>query len=223
MTGKQSLVSIPYFIIFAGTAFTTFRSRTQKKVALMDYNEDLNLALIALRKGGVILYPTDTIWGLGCDATNADAVEKIFRIKGRAESKSLIILVNGFTMLERYVRNIPDVAVSILDVSDKPITIVYPEGRNLAPGVCNEDGTVGIRICNDEFCNELITQFRKPVISTSANSSDSPSPLDFSEIEEGIIRSADYVVKYRQSDTIKKTPSSVIKVENNGVIKIIRQ
>jgi len=178
----------------------------------VDYNEDLNLALIALRKGGVILYPTDTIWGLGCDATNADAVAKIFRIKERAESKSLIILVNGFTMLERYVRNIPDVAASILDVSDKPITIVYPEGRNLAPGVCN-----------DEFCNELITQFRKPVISTSANSSDSPSPLDFSEIDEGIIRSADYVVKYRQTDTIKKTPSSVIKVENNGVIKIIRQ
>jgi L-threonylcarbamoyladenylate synthase len=189
----------------------------------MDYNEDLKSALNTLREGGVILYPTDTIWGLGCDATDSKAVEKIFRIKKRNESKSLIILVNGFTMLERYVRNVPGVAADILDVSDKPLTIIYPEGKNLAPGVCDEDGSVGIRICNDHFCNELITRFRKPVISTSANYSDSPAPSDFSEIKEEIIRSADYVVKHRQSVTNKKTPSSIIKVDNNGVIKIIRQ
>jgi L-threonylcarbamoyladenylate synthase len=189
----------------------------------MDYSEDLKLALNILREGGVILYPTDTIWGLGCDATNAAAVEKIFTIKKRRESKSLIILVNGFTMLERYVRNIPHAAASILYVSDKPITIIYPEGKNLAPGVCNEDGSVGIRICDADFCNELITRFRKPIISTSANYSDAPSPSDFSEIKEEIIRSADYVVRYRQTDQNKKTPSSIIKVDNNGVIKIIRQ
>lgn len=189
----------------------------------MDYSADIKLALNILREGGVILYPTDTIWGLGCDATNQEAVEKIFKIKKRRESKSLIILVNGFTMLERYVRNVPEVAGEILDVSDKPLTIIYPEGKNLAPGVCNEDGSVGIRVCQDDFCNELITRFRKPVISTSANLSDAPSPSLFSEIEDEIIRSADYVVKYRQTDTNKNTPSSIIKVEDNGVIKIIRK
>jgi len=189
----------------------------------MDYSEDLKIALNILREGGVILYPTDTIWGLGCDATNQDAVEKIYKIKKRRESKSLIILVNGFVMLERYVKNIPGVAGEILDVSDKPMTIIYPEGKNLAPGVCNEDGSVGIRICNDDFCNELITRFRKPVISTSANYSEALSPSYFSEIEDEIIRSADYVVKYRQTDINKNTPSSIIKVDDNGVIKIIRK
>jgi L-threonylcarbamoyladenylate synthase len=189
----------------------------------MDYNEDLKSALNTLREGGVILYPTDTIWGLGCDATNNDAVEKIFQIKKRKEIKSLIILVNGFTMLERYVRNIPDAAANILEVSDKPITIIYPEGKNLAPGVCNEDGSVGIRICNDDFCNELITRLRRPVISTSPNYSGSQAPLNFSEIDEGIIRSADYVVKHRQTDMTKNAPSSIIKVDDNGVIKIIRR
>lgn len=189
----------------------------------MDYNEDLKSALNVLLEGGVILYPTDTIWGLGCDATNQDAVAKIYKIKKRRENKSLIVLVNGFVMLERYVRHVPEAAAEILEVSDKPITIIYPEGKNLAPGVCSEDGSVGVRIISDDFCNELITRFRKPVISTSANYSDTLSPLNFSEIEDEIIRSADYVVRYRQTDIIKKTPSSIIKVDDNGVIKIIRQ
>lgn len=189
----------------------------------ISFDEDLKQALNVLIKGGIILYPTDTIWGLGCDATSADAVEKIFRIKKRSDSKSLIILVNGFPMLERYVRNIPEVAASILDVSEEPITIIYSEGRNLAPGVFGEDGSLAVRICNDDFCNELITKFRKPVVSTSANFSESPSPSVFNEIDEKIISSADYVVKHRQADMHKKTPSSIIKVDNNGVIKIIRQ
>jgi L-threonylcarbamoyladenylate synthase len=189
----------------------------------INFTEDLRQALHVLINGGIILYPTDTIWGLGCDATNQNAVEKIYKIKKRRESKSLIILVNGFTMLERYVKNIPDAAYEILDVSDKPMTIIYPEGKNLAPAVCSEDGSVGVRICNDDFCNELITRFRKPVISTSANYSKAPSPSDFSEIEDDLIRSVDYVVKYRQTDLNKNTPSSVIKVDDNGVIKIIRK
>jgi L-threonylcarbamoyladenylate synthase len=185
--------------------------------------DDLKQALNTLREGGIILYPTDTIWGLGCDATNQEAVERIYKIKKRRENKSLIVLVNGFVMLERYVRNVPEAAAEILDVSDKPITIIYPEGKNLPPGVCNEDGSVGIRITDDDFCLELITRFRKPVISTSANYSDAPSPSDFSEIEDEIIKSSDYVVKYRQTDYNKKPPSSIIKVDDNGVIKIIRQ
>jgi L-threonylcarbamoyladenylate synthase len=186
-------------------------------------NDDLDRALKTLREGGIILYPTDTIWGLGCDATSKEAVEKIFRIKNRRESKSLIILVNGFTMLERYVKKIPEAAAAILDVANTPITIIYTEGKNLAPGVCSEDGSVAVRICTDSFCSELIGRFRKPVISTSANISESPSPSVFSEIAQKIILSADYVVRYRQEDTNKKTPSSIIRVDNNGAIKIIRE
>jgi len=189
----------------------------------INFTEDLRQALNVLIKGGTILYPTDTIWGLGCDATNPVAVEKVFGIKKRSDSKSLIILVNGFGMLERYVKKIPPIAAEILEVSEKPITIIYPEGRNLAPGVCNEDGSVGIRVCTGDFCGELISRFRKPIVSTSANISDSPSPTVFSEIGEDIIRSADYVVNYRQTEYNKNTPSSIIKVEDNGVIKIIRK
>jgi len=189
----------------------------------MDYREDINGALKALREGGIIIYPTDTIWGLGCDATNQQAVDKIFAIKKREESKSLIILVNGYPMLERYVVSIPETAASILEVADKPITIIYPKGKNLAPAVISTDGSVGIRICADDFCNELITRFRKPIVSTSANISDTPAPRNFSEISEEILMSASYVVKHRQWETEIKTPSSVIKVEDDGVIHIIRK
>lgn len=189
----------------------------------MDFREDINEALRTLKEGGIILYPTDTIWGIGCDATNEKAVENIFRIKKRKESKSLIILVNGDAMLGRYVKNIPEAASEIINVTDKPISIIYPEGKNLAPGICSEDGSVGIRICLDDFCNELITRFRKPIVSTSANISGSPSPSDFSEITEEILKSADYIVKYRQSDHNISRPSSVIKIGNDSTIRIIRE
>ncbi|MDX9947308.1 MAG: L-threonylcarbamoyladenylate synthase [Bacteroidales bacterium] len=188
-----------------------------------EFADDLKKAVDVLIKGGVILYPTDTIWGLGCDATRQDAVERIFSIKQRDDSKSLIVLVNGFGMLERYVRNVPEIAYQLAEVADKPLTIIYPNGRNLAPGVSGSDGSVGIRICAEGFCNELITRFRKPIISTSANISNAPAPAIFSEIEEVIASSADYVVSYRQSDTTRNTPSSIIKVEDDGVIRIIRK
>ena len=188
-----------------------------------DYSEDLKKAVDVLVKGGVILYPTDTIWGLGCDATRQDAVERIFSIKQRDDSKSLIVLVNGFGMLERYVRNIPEIAYQLAEVADKPLTIIYPNGRSLAPGVMGSDGSVGIRICSEGFCNELITRFRKPIVSTSANISDTPAPAIFSEIDEIIASSADYVVRYNQSDITRNKPSSIIKVEDDGVIRIIRK
>jgi len=184
--------------------------------------DDINNSLKILKEGGVILYPTDTLWGLGCDATSSAAIEKIFRIKTRDEAKGFIVLVNGVAMLERYARDIPQIAYELTGISDSPLTIVYPEGRNLARGVCNEEGSVAIRICRDEFCNELITRFRKPLISTSANISGMPSPASFTEISEVIIRSADYVVKHRQDDKRKFSPSPVIKVDSNGVFKIIR-
>jgi L-threonylcarbamoyladenylate synthase len=188
-----------------------------------EFEADIRNCVKILRNGGVILYPTDTIWGLGCDATNQSAVEKIFRIKERHESKSLIILVNSNMMLERYIREIPTAASQIIEVSDKPLTIIYPGCKNVAPAVIAEDGSAGIRITEDEFCSELITRFRKPVVSTSANKSGSPTPAIFSEITGEIISSADYVVKFRQHDLEKRQASPVIKVELNGIIKIIRK
>lgn len=189
----------------------------------MIFEDDIKNSLKILKEGGVLLYPTDTVWGLGCDATSPAAVQKIFKIKTRAESKSLIILVNGITMLERYVKYIPATANELIEVSDSPLTIIYPEGKNLATGVCSDDGSVGIRICNEPFCNELISRFRRPVISTSANISGRSSPSDFSEIEEEIIKSADYVVKYRQEERRKNSASPVIKINKNGVFEILRK
>jgi len=189
----------------------------------MPFTEDISAALKALRGNGVILYPTDTIWGLGCDATCREAVEKIFRIKSREENKSLLILVDSEQMLERYVHNIPEVAFDLITVSDDPLTIIYPKGKNLAEGVCSEDGSVGIRICHDEFCSQLISRFRKPIVSTSANFSGKPAPKSFDEIEKGIIESADYVVSYRQDDRQKHSASPVIKFSADGSFKIIRK
>jgi L-threonylcarbamoyladenylate synthase len=197
-------------------------SKRIKSLTTMDFREDIDNAMKALREGGVILYPTDTVWGLGCDATNESAVAKIFEIKKRIDSKSLIVLVNGITMLERYVRSIPHVASELIDVSDKPITIVYPAGKNFARGVCNEDGSVGIRITFDSFCNEIISRLRKPIVSTSANYSGAPAPGIFTEIDEAVVRSVSYVVRYRQDDNTKHKPSPVIKVNSDGTLKIIR-
>jgi L-threonylcarbamoyladenylate synthase len=188
----------------------------------MDFEEDLNNSVRTLKEGGVILYPTDTVWGLGCDATNKSAVDKIVGIKSRS-TKSLIILVDGIRMLERYVMNVPEVVYELIEVSESPITIIYSEGKNLATGVCNEDGSVGIRICKDEFCRNMIQRLKKPVVSTSANTTGQTTPSNFSEIDHLIINSADYVVKHRQTDKNKYAASPIIKVEDNGVIKIIRK
>jgi L-threonylcarbamoyladenylate synthase len=186
------------------------------------FEDDLRNSLSTLKKGGIILYPTDTVWGIGCDATNPLAVSRIFTIKHRKESKSLITLVDGITMLERYVSEIPSIAYDLIEVSDSPLTIIYPAGKSLAPGVYDEDGSVGIRICSEEFCAEIIKRFRKPLISTSANKSGQPFPADFSEIDEELTGEVDYIVKYRQNDRRKYSPSPVIKINKNGVFEIIR-
>jgi L-threonylcarbamoyladenylate synthase len=189
----------------------------------MIFEEDIKNAITVLRAGGIILYPTDTIWGIGCDATNSDAVDKIFKIKNREETRSLLILVDSIQMAERYVANIPEIAYELTDVSDTPLTIIYPNGKNLAKGVCGADGSVGIRICNEEFCNELIKRFRKPIISTSANFSGKKSPESFYSIESELIEKTDYVVKYRQDDRQGHSPSPIIKFESDGSFKIIRK
>jgi L-threonylcarbamoyladenylate synthase len=187
----------------------------------MEFGEDINESLTVLKNGGIILYPTDTIWGLGCDPTNSAAVEKIFRIKSREPRKSLLILVDGEAMAERYITDVPEIAWELTGVTDDPLTIIYPRGKNLAPGVCSDDGSIGIRICHDEFCRELIRRFRKPVV--SANLSGKPSPENFSAIERSVIEDADYVVRYRQDDRRKYTSSPVIKLNPDGTIKIIRK
>jgi L-threonylcarbamoyladenylate synthase len=189
----------------------------------MIFDEDINNSLSVLRNGGIILYPTDTIWGIGCDATNPSAVEKIFRIKARSGNKSLLVLVDSDKMLERYVMEVPEIAYELISVSDSPLTIVYPEGKNLAQGVCSEDGSVGIRVCRDEFCKELISRFRKPIVSTSANLSGMPSPENFDAIGKSVVEAADYVVKYRQDDLTRSAPSPVIKIEVNGTFTILRK
>ena len=189
----------------------------------MLFEEDILPALSTLRSNGIILYPTDTIWGLGCDATSQEAVDKIFRLKSREENKSLLVLVNNEQMLERYVHDIPEIAFELISVSEDPLTLIYPKGRNLAKGVCSNDGSVGIRICRDEFCSQLISRFRKPIVSTSANFSGKPSPVSFNEIEKELIESVDYIVKYRQDDRRLKSASPVIKLSADGTIKIIRK
>ena len=188
-----------------------------------EFGTDLAGALKVLRAGGIILYPTDTVWGLGCDATNVKAVSRIYEIKQRAENKSLIILVNSVAMLERYVENPPEVAIEMAELSEKPLTVVYDRGRSLAEGVASSDGSVGVRVCTEPFCDALIDALRKPLVSTSANISGSNSPAIFDEISEEVKAAVDYVCLWRQDDRSRATPSSVIKVSGNGVVKIIRE
>lgn len=189
----------------------------------MTFEADIQRCLKTLGEGGVILYPTDTIWGLGSDATQAAAVEKIFSIKQRAEAKSLIVLVCDEDMLNRFVRNIPALAWDLMELSEKPVTIIYDQPKGLAKNVLAEDGSAGIRLVRDEFCKRLIQKFRKPIVSTSANLSGEPSPGSFYDIGPEIKSKADYVVKWKQDDLAKNQPSSVIKLKANGEIKIIRK
>ena len=187
-----------------------------------EFGTDLAGALKVLRAGGVILYPTDTVWGLGCDATNVKAVSRIYEIKQRAENKSLIILVNSVAMLERYVENPPEVAIEMAELSEKPLTVVYDRGRSLAEGVASSDGSVGVRVCTEPFCDAIIDALRKPLVSTSANISGSNSPAIFDEISEEVKAAVDYVCLWRQDDRSRATPSPVIRISGNGIVKILR-
>ncbi|MDX9881487.1 MAG: L-threonylcarbamoyladenylate synthase [Prolixibacteraceae bacterium] len=180
-------------------------------------------ALDALQKGGIILYPTDTIWGIGCDATNEAAVQRIFRIKKREDSKSMLVLMENANLLERYVEEIPEVAYDLIELSEKPVTIIYDGAKNLAKNLIASDGSIGIRITSENFTRQLIRQFKKPVVSTSANVSGGPSPVCFSEISEEIKSAVDYIVRYRQDDHTPAVPSSIIKLGSGGEVKIIRK
>lgn len=185
--------------------------------------EDIKSALAVLQNGGVILYPTDTIWGIGCDACNEEAVQRVYAIKNRIDSKSMLVLMENAALLDRYVGEVPDIAFDLIELTDKPLTIVYDGAKNLAKNLVAEDGSIGIRITTEEFSRELIRRFKRPIVSTSANKSGNPSPSCFDEIDQEIIDAVDYVVKYRQDDTHKTTPSGIIKLGRGGEIKIIRE
>ena len=176
-----------------------------------------------MREGGVILYPTDTIWGIGCDATNEDAVRRVYEIKQRQDSKAMLVLVDSSVKVDFYVRDVPEVAWDLIDLADKPLTIIYSGARNLAANLLAEDGSVGIRVTNEDFSKRLCQQFRKAIVSTSANISGQPSPKNFSEISEEVKSAVDYIVGYRQEEISNPKPSSIIKLDKGEVIKIIRE
>ncbi len=185
--------------------------------------EDLKKALSTLRKGGLILYPTDTVWGIGCDATNEEAVQKIFALKNRCDAKSVLLLVENAGRLASYVERIPDLAWDLIEITEKPVSIIYDNAKNLAPSVIAEDGSVGIRVCEEIFVKALLQQFKKPIVSTSANVSGKATPLNFDEIDEYIKNGVDYIVQYRQNDKSTAQSSSILKLGVNGEIKIIRE
>ncbi len=184
--------------------------------------DTINKALEVLRQGGIILYPTDTIWGIGCDATNDAAVERIYKIKQRADNKSMLVLLDNVSKIGQYVNDIPDIAYDLIDMSEKPLTIIYEHSKGLSAHISKNNQTVGIRITQEPFSKRLIEQFKKPIVSTSANLSGCDSPKCFSEISEAIKSAVDYVVEYRQDDQ-EASPSSIILLGNDNSIKIIRE
>lgn len=185
--------------------------------------EDLREAVRVMREGGVILYPTDTVWGIGCDATNEAAVRRIYEIKRRSDAKSMLVLLDGAGKLQGYV-DVPAAAQQLLEVSEgqRPMTIIYPHARNLAPNLLAEDGSVGIRITEEIFSKSLCEQLHKPIVSTSANISGEATAKNFKQISSEIIKAVDYVCLYRRNDSEEHKPSSVIKVNEDNTFNIIR-
>lgn len=186
------------------------------------FEDDIVACLDVLRRGGIILYPTDTIWGIGCDATNEAAVQKIFELKQRHESNSMIVLLADQRSLFKYVATLDLEVFDYLENTSKPTTVVYENAVNLADNVINADGTIGIRIVKEEFCKDLVIRFGKPIVSTSANLSGSASPKFYDEISEEIKNGVDYIVRYRQDDTATRQPSSVVKWSTGGKVTVIR-
>ncbi|MCQ2343026.1 MAG: threonylcarbamoyl-AMP synthase [Paludibacteraceae bacterium] len=191
--------------------------------------EDLQQALQVMKAGGIILYPTDTVWGIGCDATNAEAVSKIYALKQRADSKSMLCLLDGAGKLQGYV-DVPDAAWQILEATSpeegleqRPITIIYPNAKNVAPNLIAEDGSIGIRITNEPFSKALCEQLRHPVVSTSANISGQPTAKNFRQISEEIKNGVDYICQFRRNDTAEAKPSVILKVGETNEIAIIRK
>ena len=183
---------------------------------------DIVQCLKTLSAGGLILYPTDTVWGIGCDATNAEAVKKVYQLKQRDDSKALIVLIDSADHLDHYVVDVPMIARELIDVAVKPLTIIYEGAYNLATNVLGDQDSVGIRIPNDEFCHRLCERFGKPIVSTSANVSAAPTAKTFADIDASIVQGVDYAVQYRRDDHASRHPSNIILLSRDGTFKIIR-
>ena len=193
------------------------------RIEIMDRKEDIKNAVEVMRKGGVILYPTDTVWGIGCDATNEEAVAKVYKIKQRDDSKALICLVDSDARLQRYVRNVPNVAWDIFDLATKPTTIILDGAVNLAPNLIADDGSIAMRITQEEFSKELCYRFQKAIVSTSANISGQPAAQNFQDIAPELLEAVDYVCYSRRQEKKPHTPSSIIKLTENGEVTVIRK
>lgn len=189
---------------------------------LREYRDDIRQAIEVMNKGGVILYPTDTIWGIGCDATNEAAVRRVFEIKKRADAKALITLVDSEAKLEFYVNDIPEVAWDLIKVAERPLTIIFDHARNLAPNLLAEDGSAGIRITKEEFSKNLCMRMKRAIVSTSANISGEPSPKCFADISPEILQAVDYVCTSRRNETHNPPASNIIKLGSGGEVKVIR-
>lgn len=186
-------------------------------------HDDLKKAVEVLKNGGVILYPTDTIWGIGCDAINPEAVQRIYEIKKREDSKSMLVLMENAALLERYVDDVPEVAWDLVEITTTPLTVIYKNAKNLAKNLIAKDGSIGIRLTKEKFTCQLLQRFRRPLVSTSANISGDKSPAFFNEISDEIKKQVDYIVQFRQNDITPAQPSSIIKLGPGGEIDIIRK
>lgn len=189
----------------------------------MKLEEDIKKAVEVMRQGGVILYPTDTIWGIGCDATNEEAVARVYRIKQREDSKAMICLVDSDARLQRYVRDVPEVAWDVMEMATKPTTVILGNAVNLAPNLIAEDGSIGMRITREAFSKELCYRFQKPIVSTSANISGEPPAQNYCDISQQLLDAVDYVCMSRRQEHNPHTPSSIIKLTREGVVTIIRK
>ncbi len=189
----------------------------------LQYKEDIDAAVAAMRRGGVIAYPTDTVWGLGCDARNSEAVRRIFAIKRRCEAKALITLVDSLAMLDRTVAEVPEVAEQLIEAAVDPVTIIYDRGTGVAPELLAEDGSIGVRLTREPFSAALCRAMRGPVVSTSANFSGEPTPLDFRSIDPALLAEVDYVCLSRRDEAPAAKASSVIKISAGGLFKILRK
>ncbi|MDO9153875.1 MAG: L-threonylcarbamoyladenylate synthase [Paludibacter sp.] len=190
---------------------------------MVEFRNDINKALELLRAGGIILFPTDTGWKLGCDATNENAVKRLFEIKKATDPKEMVVLIDHPAKLQGYVNEIPEMAWDLIEMSEKPLTIIYADAKNLAANILGKDKSVRIRVTKEIFSKTLCERFRKPVVSTSANISGSVQPANFQQISEDIKLAVDYIVTYRQNELNKPTASSIVKLDKGNVIKIVRQ
>lgn len=189
---------------------------------MTDFRDDINNALEILRKGGVILYPADTVWALGCDATNSKAVQRIIEIKKRKKQQGMLVLLENINLVSSYIDDLPDVAFDIMELAVKPTTIVFEKAKNIALNLLDSNGNIGIRITTEPFTQQLIQRFRKPVVLSSANISGQASPENFAQIPEEIKQAVDYTVNYRQNETQSHRSSSIIQLGSGGLVKIIQ-